>query len=249
MQIVSNNNRTDVQVYQDVKLLHSELMPTEKIIYHNSQLAKVNTFNNAGKVVLVNKIIEMASLMLRTNSGDKDIEDLQKQLLIHLDRFKFLSGDEILFFTNKGLSGDYLEGNQFVFFNVSNWLQWGKKFIDNEKAEVMKKIALSAKVEESKPIPTDKEMKAEAIRIANNYILKTKEKSDLGLVYEFIGGLNYLYDVVDSFGFILFTPERKQKIYNDCNQDVNLAKSEAYKLWITEMAEAGLSLDENGEMV
>jgi hypothetical protein len=145
------------------------------------------------------------------------------------------------------MEGKYGESN---FFNSQKFRLWLAKY--NDESQIIYgrvQLAINAANEKPKPLPTEQEQKALTIQNVNMYIQKVKEATDKDTVYPWIGGLNFLYDDVNRFGFIKFTPERKQEIFAKCNNDIDLAKAEAYKLWISELAELGVSLDENGEMV
>lgn len=136
-----------------------------------------------------------------------------------------------------------------TFFNSVKFRGWLKKYADESQITAGKiQLALDAKQEISKPLPTDEELKAEAIKIANSYILKVTDAENKEEVYQWAGGLNHLYDIANRFGLIKLTNERKWAILNQCNNDKDLAKAETYKLWIAELAEAGMELDEFGEI-
>lgn len=136
-----------------------------------------------------------------------------------------------------------------TFFNSVKFRGWLKKYTDESQITAGKiQLALDAKQEISKPLPTDEELKEEAIKIANSYISKVTDAENKEEVYQWAGGLNHLYDIANRFGLIKLTNERKWAILSQCNNDKDLAKAETYKLWIAELAEAGMSLDECGEI-
>jgi len=249
MEIVSTNPRTEIKVYEPLVFEYSSLTPSEKKVYDNSLLPKLVTFNAISRLALANEIVYEAGMMLRTNINPEDTEVLQKKIEENLDKFNSLSREEVLYFTNKGLSGDYLGNESFVFFSPANWIIWGKKYMEEERNKLLSKVNLAKKIEPEKPKPTDAEMKAEAIAIANSYVRKVTEAENKEDVYKWAGGLNFLYDVANYHKLIPFTASRKHEILALCNDDIDLAKSETYKLWITEMAENGMSLDENGELI
>lgn len=249
MEIVSTNPRTEIKAYEPVVFEFSSLTPIEKKVYENSLMPKLATYNAISKLALANEICLEAGRMLRTNVNGEDSEVLQSKIEENLDKFNSLSRDEVLYFTNKGLSGDYLGNDSFVFFNPSNWVIWGKRYMEDERNKLLSKVNLAKKVEPGKPKPTDAEMKAEAIAIANSYVRKVTVAENKESVYQWAGGLNFLYDVANEHKLIPFTGPRKLEILALCNNDIDLAKSETYKLWITEMAENGCTLDEQGEMI
>lgn len=136
-----------------------------------------------------------------------------------------------------------------TFFNSVKFRGWLKKYADESQITAGKiQLALDAKQEISKPLPTDEELKAEAIKIANSYISKVTDAENKEEVYQWAGGLNHLYDIANRFGLIKLTNERKWAILSQCNNDKDLAKAETYKLWIAELAEAGMSLDQFGKI-
>ena len=137
------------------------------------------------------------------------------------------------------------------FFNSVKFRSWLKKYAEESQITAGKiQLALDAKNEPLKPMPTDEELKAEAIRIANSYIQKVLDKKNVEEIYQFAGGLNHLFDLAFKFKLITIIPkERRRLILDQCNNDEDLAKSEIYKLWINEMADAGYTLDENGEII
>lgn len=233
-----------------LKLANSTLTVQEQRIYDATLSVRLANLDDEAKLNIVAKIFLTAKSRLGLNTTSKEDEMILRDVLLEdLEQFKGLTEVEILSALKSGLNGEYLGKNESsVFFNSSNFVQWVKKYIE-QKAEVMKKVALAKKIEPEKPKPTDAEMKAEAIAIANSYISKVADAENKDEVYQWAGGLNFLYDIVKEFGLIKFTAERKKQIFAKCNNDIDLAKAEAYKIWIQEMAENGISLDENGEMV
>lgn len=233
-----------------LKLANSTLTVQEQRIYDATLSVRLANLDEEAKLNIVGKIFLTAKSRLGLNTTSKEDEMILRDVLLEdLEQFKGLTEVEILSALKSGLNGEYLGKNESsVFFNSSNFVQWVKKYIE-QKAEVMKKVALAKKIEPAKPKPTDAEMKAEAIAIANSYVRKVAEAENKDDVYKWAGGLNFLYDIANDHKLIPFTGPRKREILALCNNDIDLAKSETYKLWITEMAENGCTLDENGEMI
>jgi len=157
-----------------------------------------------------------------------------------------LTTQEVIKCLNNAMNGDYGES---AFFSSARFRSWMQKYYDESRIIAGRlHLAIDAQNEKPKHPPTDEELKAEAIKIANSYISKISDAENKEEVYQWAGGLNHLYDIANRFGLIKLTNERKWAILSQCNNDKDLAKSETYKLWIAELAEAGMSLDECGEI-
>jgi len=158
-----------------------------------------------------------------------------------------LTTQEVIKCLNNAMNGDYGES---AFFSSARFRSWMQKYYDESRIIAGKvQLAIDAQNEKPKPPPTGEELKAEAIKIANSYISKVSDAENKEEVYQWAGGLNHLYDIANRFGLIKLTNERKWAILSQCNNDKDLAKAETYKLWIAELAELGVSLNENGEMI
>jgi hypothetical protein len=108
-----------------------------------------------------------------------------------------------------------------------------------------------------KPIPTDEELKADAINTVNVYVyrIKTAEKADGKFEWK-TGGLAYLYNYLVKFGIWkcpdVDRDEIKKRLRLKFTDDKLFdaeCKAEAYKLFCHQLADMDMTLNENGEII
>lgn len=117
------------------------------------------------------------------------------------------------------------------------------------------------KIEEAeKPAPTQSEIKAMVIKSANMYIAEMNRCKEAKIEMNWIaGGLSYLYDYLQDFKIWDCPEPIREEIRFRINPNwkqnpreklfVASCKAEAYKRFISDLVEMGMSLNENGEIV
>lgn len=180
-----------------------------------------------------------------TNAAEENasIENIKDDLLSKPN----MTINEAIKCLNMAMDGEYGESS---FFSSARFRGWLKKYYEDSRIIAGRvQLAIDAQNEAPKPPPSEEESKRISIELANKHIKQLKEATENQITFEWFAGLNYLYDSANEHKLIPFTAARKREILALCNDDIDLAKSETYKLWITEMAENGMSLDENGELI
>lgn len=106
---------------------------------------------------------------------------------------------------------------------------------------------ISQKVIESDPlpIPSEAELKAQAIESANMYADKVSK--DVNFKW-FEGGIQHLYDLAKQTNILRLSAEEKQEIWSKCKGDVTMAKVQGYKKFIQNLADFEVRLDEGGNI-
>jgi hypothetical protein len=107
-----------------------------------------------------------------------------------------------------------------------------------------------------KPVPTDDELKADAIYNVNAYVAKIKSLEASGGKFDWPKGLAFLYDYLVKYE-IWKCPEsdrvqiskRLRPKYNDFELWKAGCKAEAYKLFCHQLADMDMTLNENGEII
>lgn len=182
-----------------------------------------------------------------------------KLLANQILKFSWMTEMQLNLIIDNAIMGEYLEqGQTQVFYNIANFSQWAKKFY-YELQKVEKKLIESNQKEETKPIPSDEQMKQDCINTINDYVSSVIKAREQGKEYLFpFGGLHWLYDIADGFGIINFSKERKKQILEmikKTNQNlpieaiIPMAKGQAYKMFIWDLADMDLKLDKNGDAI
>lgn len=125
-----------------------------------------------------------------------------------------------------------------------------------EYARQETKLVKRPEIEVAKPVPTDAELKAQAINNVNSYVYRIKTSEKLGGKFEWTaGGLSHLYDFLVKFGIWVCPDVDREQIktrlrpkYTDDKLYNAECKGEAYKLFCHQLAEMDMTLDENGQI-
>jgi hypothetical protein len=195
--------------------------------------------------------IAKMKLSLRSENQNEDMAQIMI-LTDDLELFGNLTKDEIMIGLKMGLNGEFLNKDQQVFFNSSNFVQWIRKYIERKQVELAE-LAKLPKMETFKPVPSDQELKIMAINNANDHAdLMVKMGKDFKWI---AGGLYQLYDYLVKFG-LYECPESdknriKSKNYVSSLSDIELDatyKSAYYKEFIQSMVNMDVRFNQNGEL-
>lgn len=195
--------------------------------------------------------IAKMKLSLRSENQNEDMAQIMI-LTDDLELFGNLTKDEIMIGLKMGLNGEFLNKDQQVFFNSSNFVQWIRKYIERKQVELAE-LAKLPKMETIKPVPSDQELKMMAINNANGHAdLMVK----MGKEFKWIaGGLYQLYDYLVKFG-LYECPESdknriKSKNYVSSLSEIELDakyKSAYYQEFIQSMVNMDVRFDQNGQL-
>lgn len=205
------------------------------------------------KTDLATQIWAIAKMKLSLRSENQN-EDMAQIVILtdDLELFGNLTKDEIMIGLKMGLNGEFLNKDQQVFFNSSNFVQWIRKYIERKQVELAE-LAKLPKMETIKPVPSDQELKMMAINNANDHAdLMVKMGKDFKWI---AGGLYQLYDYLVKFG-LYECPESdknriKSKNYVPSLSEIELDatyKSAYYKEFIQSMVNMDVRFDQNGQL-
>ena len=205
------------------------------------------------KTDLATQIWAIAKMKLSLRSENQN-EDMAQIVILtdDLELFGNLTKDEIMIGLKMGLNGEFLNKDQQVFFNSSNFVQWIRKYIERKQVELAE-LAKLPKMETIKPVPSDQELKMMAINNANGHAdLMVKMGKDFKWI---AGGLYQLYDYLVKFG-LYECPESdknriKSKNYVPSLTEIELDatyKSAYYKEFIQSMVNMDVRFDQNGQL-
>lgn len=142
--------------------------------------------------LLLKTLINTASIKLGSKPQDKE-DILLTGRMIKADlikKFPNLTFGEVLAANDCGLDGDFLEsGNNRVFFNPSNLVQWIKMWVEKVKIPVMTKVN---NFYSGLPTPTksvsEKEMTIRSFKLFTDAVVNAKENN---IIFRDYGGLIY----------------------------------------------------------
>jgi hypothetical protein len=205
------------------------------------------------KTDLATQIWAIAKMKLSLRSENTN-EDMAQIVILtdDLELFGNLTKDEIMIGLKMGLNGEFLNKDQQVFFNSSNFVQWIRKYIERKQVELAE-LAKLPKMETPKNSPSDQELKMMAINNANDHAdLMVKMGKDFKWI---AGGLYQLYDYLVKFG-LYECPESdknriKSKNYVPSLSEIELDatyKSAYYKEFIQSMVNMDVRFDQNGQL-
>ena len=205
------------------------------------------------KTEIASQIWAIAKMKLSLKSENQN-EDMAQIMILtdDLELFGNLTKDEIMIGLKMGLNGEFLNKDQQVFFNSSNFVQWIRKYIERKQVELAE-LAKLPKMETIKPVPSDQELKMMAINNANDHAdLMVKMGKDFKWI---AGGLYQLYDYLVKFG-LYECPESdknriKSKNYVSSLSEIELDatyKSAYYKEFIQSMVNMDVRFDQNGQL-
>lgn len=207
-------------------------------------------------LLLCRRIRKLVFVKLGLNPLSESDEDLIVQEMVKvINKHSGLTKNEILSAADKGLDGDYLkEGQNSVFFSVSNFALWIKAYIEETKKPVMKKHAqYVAQLPESRIELTEEEQKCNAIELVNMYLDERKRDEN-----HRVSGAAVLFRRLEYFGIAKLNLEEKTAIYQRAKKVLpsgtpeqwqDLARNIAYNQFIENLLDFGLKLNEDGNTV
>lgn len=162
-------------------------------------------------LALTAQVIKTAYTRLGLKQNSLDMDDLQQVIFFDLRGFLHLNSNEVLFALKSGLNGDY-SGENGVFFNSSNFVQWIKKYISGKRREVTRKLILLKERTEHAPTPplSDEELKKKLIEVTNQYADMIEENPK----FEFIAPVWMLFEDLERLGVCSISNEQKRAIYD-----------------------------------
>ena len=205
-------------------------------IIEASKLPIIKTINDEYLITLATKVLSMAKFKLGLNALSAQEEQANVLMLLQdIKDFPAYTEQDILIATKRGLNGDYLkESESQVFFNSSNFVRW-LKYYKLDKQHVIGMIQNTYVEQPPLPVPTDQELRQQAVDVLNDYVDTIKKNPDYRFPY---GGLHHLYDIARKFGIIELNGEEKERIWNKLNHvadmsiRITMAKSDSYIYFI-----------------
>lgn len=250
--------------------LSAELIPIERIdktfTKDERQIlnyTKVSISNRPIAHLNQSEIIELARrvrrevlkrLGLRVGSEMEEAEII-KGICDQISKFDFLNAGEIILAIDKALDGKFLkEGQNQVYFTLSNLAIWIDKYIQEFRNPVLKRHSrlLQDLDVPSQPPPLEV-IKADQIKIVNEHVSIRKSGGELCS-----WGLSNLFDILVSTNIYHPTDsdweeakqkaEIKRRVIGDANKLI-FAKNLLYRKFIDKMVLNCMVLSENGEIV
>jgi len=263
IQIPSSGSSIDK--YSQPILADSKLTKSETIIYDASTKQRIMYLSEEEKARIANTIISMAKVRLSLKDRAKHEDAVESQMIFSdLNKFDFLTEEEILLALENGLDGNYLKEHESnVFWNPSNFVLWVKRYC-LEKNDVMRKVTNAKPADYIRHTPKDEEIKQQGILCVNEYADLYARTKDADRTFKYPAGLNFLYDLGIKYGYIELDEEVKNQIkmavaprfvhlvknVSDIleNQEYIWAyKAEFYKRFIKDLITFDVRLDINGK--
>ena len=204
----------------------------------------------------IKQVLRYAMVLVGLRGNNMPIDE-EKFVLLNFIRTNYgnQTTEEIKIAFEMAISGKFnIDSKCYENFSCEYFGRIMNAYIEYARLET--KNVKRLEIEEIKHIPSDSELKEQAINNVNSYVYRIKTSEKLGGKFEWTaGGLSHLYDFLVKFG-IWVCPEsdREQiktrlrpkftddKIYNaEC-------KGEAYKLFCHQLVEMDMTLDENGQI-
>jgi len=230
------------------------LTKREELIYQAYLKPVIKLLSESKKLQIAMKVVALAKAKLGLRDKNKGEEEMDiKLILTDLEAFGNYSEDDIMIAVNNGLNGEYLnQAESSVFFNSSIFVQWIKKYY-YEKNEVLSKVAKEKQKEEKIPVPSDQELKKQAIDTANEYAKQIRFCEQNDKKFTFIaGGLSILFDYLEQFKIPTISREEKIELWNKYSniQDVEErklhCKTQGYIKFINSLATFDCFIDQDG---
>jgi hypothetical protein len=208
-------------------------------IIEASKMPLIKTINDEHLITLATKVLSLAKFKLGLNGISASDEQANVLMLLQdIKEFPAYTEQDVLIATKRGLNGDYLkESESSVFFNSSNFVRW-LKFYSMDKRQVIGMIQNTYVEQPPLPVPSDDELRKQAVDVLNDYIDTIKNNPQYKFAY---GGLHHLYDIARKFEIIFLNAEEKEKIWKRLNHvtdmsiRITMAKSDSYVYFIHKM--------------
>jgi len=237
-----------------MELIKHEFVGQDQLIHQASFSRKLSEFDSNG----LKNLLTSEYLKFNLKSGREPKKEDEAVFEITLFReeileYKWMTEEQLKLIFAKALKGEF--GDEVIYFSIANFHKWAKKFYQEIQRVELKAIEAERK-EETKPMPTDDELKAHAIQTINDYVHSVKKYRDRAREYQFpFGGLHHLFDYAQKFGIINLTKEQKLKLLDEINPKlpqearVQMAKGQAYKNFIYELVDLDTHLNEEGKPI
>jgi len=232
------------------------LTKREDLIYQAYLKPAIKLLAESQKVQIAMKVVALAKAKLGLRDKNKGEDEMDiKLILTDLEAFGNYSEDDIMIAVNNGLNGEYLnQSESSVFFNSSIFVQWIKKYY-YEKNEVLSKVAKEKQKEEKIPVPSNQELKKQAIDTANEYAKQIRFCEQNDKKFTFIaGGLSILFDYLEQFKIPTISREEKIELWEKYSniQDVEErklhCKTQGYIKFINSLATFDCHIDQEGNI-
>ena len=230
------------------------LTKRESLIYQAYLKPVIKLLSESQRLRIAMQVVALAKAKLGLKDKNRGEEEMDvKLILTDLEAFGNYSEDDIMIAVNNGLNGEYLNQSETtVFFNSSIFVQWIKKYY-YEKNEVLSKVAKEKQKEEKTPVPTDQELKKQAIDTANEYANQIRfcEKNDKKFTF-IAGGLSILFDYLEQFKIPTISKEERLELWNKYSsiQDIEErkmhCKTQGYIKFINSLVTFDCHIDQDG---
>jgi hypothetical protein len=230
------------------------LTKREDLIYQAYLKPVIKLLSESQRVQIAMKVVALAKAKLGLKDKNRGEEEMDvKLILTDLEAFGNYSEDDIMIAVNNGLNGEYLnQSESSVFFNSSIFVQWIKKYY-YEKNEVLSKVAKEKQKEEKTPVPSDQELKKQAIDTANEYAKQIRycEKNDKKFTF-IAGGLSILFDYLEQFKIPTISREEKIELWEKYSNIQNVeerkmnCKTQGYIKFINSLVTFDCYIDSDG---
>jgi len=249
---VSDKPGTEVQVFKSDSDVIRSLSPTDLQIYQASLGTMIKSMGEDDKVRIASKVWSYVKIKLGLRTENANEEKVQiLSLADDLDQFKGLTQEDIMNAVRRGIGGEYLGKASQVFFNSSNFIMWIKCYRE-EREEVRSKVLLARVEDPGKPKPNEQELKATAIQLANDYADTLESQGPDFKWYD--PGLSKCYEFIRHFKIWAPNSEARMRIVEkfmkvkDPIELDRLCKAEAYKVFIQELVDFGVRVDQDGNI-
>ncbi len=249
---VTDYQANDVQIFQSHQDAIRSLSPTELQIYQASLGTMIKEMGEEDKIKIASKVWSFVKIKLGLRTENASEEKVQiLSLADDLSQFKGLTQEDVMNAVRRGIGGEYLGKASQVFFNSSNFIMWIKCYRE-EREEVRSKVLLARVEDPTKPKPNDQELKATAIKLANDYADSLEAH---GLDFKWYDpGLSKCYEFIRYFKIWAPNDEIRMEITGKFIKIIDpieldrLCKAEAYKKFIQELVDFGVRVDPDGNI-
>lgn len=187
--------------------------------------------------------------------GNNMPTDEEKYVLINFIRSNFgnLTPEEIKLAFEYAIAGKFeIDVKCYENFSCEYFGRIAKAYIEFSRNEVKVK---PKEIEEVKPVPSDEELKRQAIDIINNYADQIKATKENNKRFTWIaGGLSDLYRMLVKFNIQNISTEEIQMIWKksenikDEEERKNWCRNQAYILLANQLADFDARIDQEGKI-
>ena len=181
--------------------------------------------------------------------------DEEKYVLLNFIRLNFgnQTPEEIRLAFEYAIAGKFeIDAKCYENFSCEYFGRIMKAYIDFSRNEVKVK---PKEIEEAKPVPSDEELKKQAIEILNNYADQIKVSKESNKKFTWIaGGLSDLYRMLVKFNIQNISTEEMQMIWKksenikDEEERKNWCRNQAYIILANQLADFDARIDLEGKI-